>query len=153
MAAIKSSPLSSEIPRILYITGQPSCGKTTLIKNMVREDGLKHLRVSGFYTEEVLEGGRRVGFDIVDFDGRSGVLARKGIKSGPKTGEYTIMVDSFEKIALPSIKVRGDVDLYVIADEIGRMELHSRGFKMAVTKLIESGKPVFGSIAAPRYGR
>lgn len=46
-----------------------------------------------------------MGFDIVDFGGRSGVLARKGIKSGPKTGEYTIMVDSFEKIALPSIKV------------------------------------------------
>lgn len=58
-------------------------GKTTVVKRVCsllrkyRDD----VHVSGFYTEEVREGGRggrgaRVGFDVVTLEGERGALAR-----------------------------------------------------------------------------
>lgn len=139
----------------IFVSGQPSCGKTTLIKRVVQTLRKKGVRVKGFITEEVLEkgGSGRAGFDIVGFGkGRQkrGVLARKkGSTTWPSTGPYKVNVASFEQIALPLLDTR-DADVVVI-DEIGRMELHSERFKHCISKLL--GKiHIFGSIAAPRYG-
>ncbi len=64
------------------------------------------LRVSGFYTDEVLgKDGKRIGFDAVTLDGKRGILSRKeGLpRSFPKTGAYSVDVDAFELVALPSM--------------------------------------------------
>jgi len=44
-------------------------GKSTLTKKICSALQDRGLAVAGFYTEEVREGGRRVGFDIVDIPG------------------------------------------------------------------------------------
>ena len=68
----------------VLVTGQPGCGKTTAVKKLVEELRARGVCVRGFYTDEVLQGGRRIGFDIVSVpDGRRGPLARKGA-AGPK---------------------------------------------------------------------
>ena len=59
-------------------------GKTTLIKQVCLnlEKHRDNIDMSGFYTEEVREGGRgrgrgvRIGFDVVTLNGERGVLAR-----------------------------------------------------------------------------
>lgn len=51
-------------------------GKTTLTKKIysaLRQTGVE---VRGFYTEEIREGGQRLGFDVVTLDGNRGPLAR-----------------------------------------------------------------------------
>ena len=141
------------------LQGQPGSGKTTLLKsilNRLREEGA---RVSGFITEEnVGRTSSRTGFDIVAVGGDGGsqecercLFASKSSKTKHKTGEYYVQVASFERVALPTLIVRDDVDVYLI-DEIGRMEMHSLRFKEAVEQLLKAGKVVVGSIAAPRYG-
>jgi hypothetical protein len=41
-------------------------GKTTLTKKICKALQERNVPVVGFYTEEVREGGRRIGFDIID---------------------------------------------------------------------------------------
>ena len=66
----------------VLVTGQPGCGKTTAVKTLVDELRASGASVRGFYTDEVLSGGRRVGFDIVTVpDGRRGPLARSSSTS------------------------------------------------------------------------
>jgi nucleoside-triphosphatase THEP1 len=62
----------------------------------------------GFYTEEVREKHERIGFDVVTVpDGKRGILARKSpkFKSKFRTGRYFVDVNSFEKLALPSLTI------------------------------------------------
>ena len=140
--------------RWLLCTGQPGSGKTTLVRKATAV-ALQHgFRLSGFYTEEVLSGGSRIGFDVVTIpDGKRGILSRKhGLPASyPKTGAYSVDVKEFERLALPSLSATAcDV---VVIDEIGRMELHSDAFQQEVRRLLDDGTTrLLGAITAPIYG-
>ncbi|XP_062981722.1 cancer-related nucleoside-triphosphatase [Elgaria multicarinata webbii] len=140
----------------VFLTGPPGIGKTTLIQKAA--DVLKSSShpVDGFYTEEVREGGRRIGFDIVTMSGRRGILSRVG--SGPSTarheyrvGQYVVDLASFEQLALPLLR---NADLgssamkkVCIIDEIGKMELFSQLFIQAVRQILSgSGIVILGTI-------
>ena len=164
------SPLAMEQPWTL-VTGQPGCGKTTLVKALLEHlRGVPGVRVRGFYTDEVLKGNSRVGFDVVTADGARGVLSRKGGPSAhPKTGAYSVDVSAFDALALPSFVPEGSSgggsggggdgseaeagkDVVVI-DEIGRMELHSQAFRRAIKAMLrDPSTRVVGALTAPIYG-
>ena len=140
----------------VLVTGQPGCGKTTAVKTVVGELRASGASVRGFYTDEVLSGGRRIGFDIVAVpDGRRGPLARKGAP-GPKVGQYGVDVEGFERLALPAFEWRldepHDNDTIYVLDEIGRMELKSEAFAKRVEELLARGVRLVGAITAPIYG-
>lgn len=81
-------------------------GKTTLTKKLCSIVTGLGLKTSGFYTEEVRRAGVREGFDVVTLDGLRGCLARDCSRNGPvkfKVGKYGVMVEEFEKVALPSL--------------------------------------------------
>ena len=141
--------------KALFVTGQPSCGKTTIVKRLVELAGAESsLPISGFVTDEVLAGASRVGFDAVSVGSTArGMLARKGLKSRHKTGAYGVDVDSFEKVALPLLRQGAGHPRIVVIDEIGRMEMHSASFSDVVEALMDDPDVfVLGSVAAPRYG-
>ena len=137
----------------VLVTGQPGCGKTTAVKTLVDELRASGASVRGFYTDEVLSGGQRVGFDIVTVpDGRRGPLARKGA-AGPKVGQYGVDVAGFERLALPTLADNDDDEtIYYVLDEIGRMELKSDVFAGRVQELLARGVRLVGAITAPIYG-
>ncbi|KAJ0097643.1 hypothetical protein Patl1_29272 [Pistacia atlantica] len=115
------------------------------------------LKVQGFYTREIRQGGERVGFEVVTLDGRTGPLASTIVSSSeshrwPTVGKYRVDVASFESLALPELQVREDTDLFVI-DEVGKMELFSSSFFPAVLKVLESNIPLLASIPIPKSGR
>ena len=127
----------------LLITGLPGVGKTTLIKKLVNELGI---RADGFFTSEIREAGKRVGFWVEDFKGAKELLASVDFPSSQRVGKYGVNVEGFEKIALPSLRrALGEAQLVVI-DEIGKMELFSQAFRSLLDKVLDSRKPVLATI-------
>ncbi len=162
----ETNPSKSVIPSFkssetdwFLVTGQPGCGKTTAVLALVehlRTSMKVQVRFKGFVTEEVLnKDGSREGFDVVTIPcGKRGQLSRKnGLPSAfPKTGKYSVDVESFNKLALPSLSDDDDSMTVYVLDEIGRMELHSDPFKERVRALLQRGVRLVGAITAPIYG-
>jgi len=137
----------STLKRLMFVTGPPSIGKTSVLLRSV--NGLKNrgYAIGGMISREVREGGVRVGFEIMDFSTEErGWLAHINQRTGPKISKYRVNLTDLEAIGVSSIlyAIRG-ADM-IIVDEIGPMELFSSAFRDAVVQAAESEKPVLGTI-------
>ncbi|PRQ46564.1 putative hydrolase [Rosa chinensis] len=133
-------------------------GKTTLIVKVFEtlKSSNPNLKIQGFYTSEVRQGGERVGFQVVTLDGRTAPLASSIISipeslRWPNVGKYKVDVASFESLAIPELQVREDTDLFII-DEVGKMELFGSSFFPTVLRVLESNVPVLASVPIPKVG-
>ncbi|XP_017532718.1 cancer-related nucleoside-triphosphatase isoform X3 [Manis javanica] len=93
----------------VFLTGPPGVGKTTLIQKASEVLKSSGIPVDGFYTEEVRQGGRRIGFDVVTLSGPRGLLSRVGLELLPgkrecRVGQYVVDLTSFEQLALPVLR-------------------------------------------------
>ncbi|XP_032464335.1 cancer-related nucleoside-triphosphatase isoform X2 [Phocoena sinus] len=95
--------------RHVFLTGPPGVGKTTLIQKASEVLKSSGVPVEGFYTEEVRQGGRRIGFDVVTLSGARGPLSRIGSELPPGkreccVGQYVVDLTSFEQLVLPVLR-------------------------------------------------
>ncbi len=138
-------------PVRVLLTGPPGCGKTTAVVGIVGALG-KKVRMAGFYTEEIREAGRRVGFRWHRLDGRTGTLAHVKIKGSHRVSKYGVDLGSFEGEAVSVLDPDAPgVDLFVI-DEIGKMECLSGKFDDAIRRLLKSHKSVLATVAQKGSG-
>ncbi len=129
--------------RNILITGLPGCGKSTLIEKVVN---IIERPVTGFFTREIKDKGRRVGFSINTLDGREGVLAHQNIKSQFRVGKYGVNLKDIETIAVPSM-IPAKKEEIIVIDEIGKMECFSSLFKETLIKVLNLPNWIIGSIA------
>ncbi|KAF0027285.1 hypothetical protein F2P81_020026 [Scophthalmus maximus] len=146
----------------VFLTGPPGVGKTTLVQKACEALVSSGVRVEGFCTEEVREGGRRVGFDVVTMTGERGHLSRirddAAASCGRReymVGQYAVDLPSFEGLALPLFRNVGAVDggsrKVFVVDEIGKMELFSQSFIRAVRQTLDSSAcTILGTIPIPK---
>lgn len=116
--------------------------------------------VDGFYTEEVRQEGRRIGFDVVTLSGLRGPLSRVGSEppqGSPecRVGQYVVDLTSFEQLALPVLRdassSSGTGHRVCVIDEIGKMELFSQSFIQTVRQTLSSpGMVILGTIPIPK---
>ena len=137
------------VKKNLLVTGLPGVGKTTLIKKL--SEALKNFHPVGFYTEEIREGGKRKGFELISLEGKRGLLSHKEIRSPYKVGQYNVDIKSFEEF-LDSISFFNPLTHLIIIDEIGKMECFSDQFKKLLKEILDSGKWVIATIALKGSG-
>ena len=131
-------------PVRLLIAGRPGAGKTTvlgLLSELLHEAGVP---LAGFLTRELRQRGRRVGFEIETFEGERGVLAHVELPP-PRVGRYGVDLESFEALALPAMKLRGEKRV-VLVDELGKMELASERFREATLALFDDPVPIVATV-------
>ncbi|NIS68711.1 MAG: NTPase [Proteobacteria bacterium] len=130
------------MPKIL-LTGRPGVGKTTVVKNVIKE--LKE-KAGGFYTEEIRKKGKREGFLVRTLEGEHGVLAHVNHRGVHRVGRYGVDVDRFETIVTPCLQDALEKNMVIVIDEIGKMELFSREFRHLVSCVFESDHMVLAVI-------
>jgi nucleoside-triphosphatase len=127
----------------ILVTGPPRSGKSTLIEKVVQRISRP---ATGFFTQELREKGRRVGFSITTLQGKTGVLAHQRIRSAFRVGKYGVNLEDLDQIAVPSM-LPSTPDQMVVVDEIGKMECFSRLFKETLIQALSSDNLVIGSVA------
>ncbi len=126
------------------ITGPPGCGKTTLIKEILKEIKIK---TKGFLTEEIRKGNSRVGFEIVSFEKKRKIFAHKNFKSPFGVSKYKIDLKAFEEVALKALgEGLKDPRALIVIDEIGKMELFSKKFQKLVIRAFNAPNKVLATI-------
>jgi nucleoside-triphosphatase len=128
----------------ILLEGAPGVGKTTLLCTIGEK--ISHLGVGGFYTKEIREKGKRVGFRVETFTGESGVLSHARSKAGPRVGKYRVDVAGFERIGVAGLERALFESNILLIDEIGKMELFSERFKEKVIHYLDSEKIVVATI-------
>jgi nucleoside-triphosphatase len=132
----------------VLLTGRPGCGKTTLVKRVVKnlpQPG------AGFYTEEIRDRGTRVGFRLVTLDGDKAVLAHVDFPAaaGPEhVGKYGLDLSALEAVGVKAIRAAMRGQRLVVIDEIGPMEIRSAIFRDAVSEALDSAVPVLATIVS-----
>ena len=119
----------------IAITGLPGTGKTTLIRRLSSFLQERGIELAGFYTAELREGGKRIGFDIVTLPQEKRIpLARIG--TGPaKVGRYRVLVENLDEVCREMLSVHQPA-LYIV-DELGKMELFSREFLKFMDRVLQ----------------
>ncbi len=147
MPAILYNQWMAPRPKLL-LTGVPGVGKTTVMRRVAQ--ALAGKRLSGFLTEEIREGGRRLGFRIAPFDGPAQILAHVDFPGSHRVGRYGVDVRAIEEVAGEALAHDPGIEVYLV-DEIGKMECLSDRFVHLMRRLLDSDKPVVATIA--RRGR
>jgi len=127
----------------ILLTGKPRCGKSTLIERIVRQSSMP---MTGFFTREIREAGRRLGFRIVTLDGKEGILAHVKIDSPIRLGKYRVNLGDLDGIAVPAM-IPMIPEQIVVIDEIGKMECCSNRFRTTLEQTLDSPNRVIASIA------
>ncbi len=98
-------------------------------------------------TEEIREGGVRVGFRLTDLlTGESAVLSHVEEKIGVRIGKYRVNSEALDVTGRRAFeRALREADV-ICCDEFGPMELTSNSFLEAVSLALDSGKPLIGSI-------
>jgi nucleoside-triphosphatase len=138
----KIAPASSV--RIL-LEGRPGSGKTTVARRLADLLTSEGVPVRGFVTEEVRESGHRVGFAVEALGGERTLLAHVDFAGPPRVGKYGVDLEAFERLALPALTNLAGNEL-VLIDELGKMELASKPFRGAVSKLFDRSAPIVATV-------
>jgi nucleoside-triphosphatase THEP1 len=131
----------------IMLVGPPRIGKTSIIKAVISKLTDK---CAGFYTEEILERDERVGFQLVTLAKKSCTLSHRDKSGHVHVGRYGVDLECVEEVGVTAIKKGIKAGKIIIIDEIGKMEILSRSFRLAVLDALDSQNAVLGTMLFKR---
>jgi len=122
-------------PKHLFLTGKPGVGKTTLIERVI-----EHYQgpVRGFYTREIREEGRRVGFTLNVIGGERKIFAHITFRTRFRVGRYCVRVDILDDYGVKELEAGIEEGSLIVVDEIGKMELFSTALRETLLQALDS---------------
>lgn len=128
------------------VTGRPGAGKTTLVLRVAERIAAEGFKVAGVVTEEIRKEGRRLGFEVRDFEGNREILAHVDYRGMPRVGKYGVDIEALERVVSRAME-RGIPDArLVVVDEIGKMELMSPLFRRFILEMMDSRLPLLATV-------
>lgn len=131
-------------PTQILLTGRPGVGKTTALRRTAEMLSERGLPISGFYTEEMRRGGRRIGFRGIPLGAGASVVIAHVELPAPRVGRYGVDVEAIDRLAERHLEELTDAILLV--DEIGKMECFSEAFVRRLRRLLDSPCPLLATI-------
>jgi nucleoside-triphosphatase THEP1 len=129
----------------IFITGNPGCGKSTLIQKFL--DEISDKKVSGIATPEIRANGARQGFKIIDLASREEeILASVNIERGPGVSRYKVNTKGIDLI-MDKFLENYEASEYIVIDEIGMMEFYSKKFRDTIEMVLNSNKTVIATLS------
>ncbi len=122
-------------------------GKTTILLRIIDFIRKEDLVVGGIISKEVRVRGERKGFELINLKtGERSVLSSTSQANGPKMGKYQVNLFSLAEGGATALRSSIATSAITVCDEIGPMEMISPEFRSAVEYIVDSGKPVIGTI-------
>ncbi|HUK29400.1 MAG TPA: NTPase [Candidatus Acidoferrales bacterium] len=133
--------------RRVFITGEPGCGKTTVLKNVVEILRSRSINVGGIISGEIRENGVRVGFSLEDIlTHTTGSLAHVHQTGGPTVGKYRVNLDDLASVGVQAMKRAIEEAEIIVVDELGPMELTSDAFIQSVRDALAAPNHLLATI-------
>ena len=131
----------------MFLTGDPGCGKTTVVRKLAEIFSNQGIRAGGVISGEIRRGVGRVGFSLEDLlTHEVGILAHVEQIDGPQVGKYRVNLKDVERVGAAAVRrAIAEADVIVV-DELGPMELHSDAFVQTIETALASVKNVIGTI-------
>lgn len=117
----------------LLLTGKPRAGKSTAMKRIIQRVGPEYF--GGFYTEEIRDASKRIGFNCISLDGETVCMAHVDNESTVRVGRYGVDVEAFENLALKAIDNSIRTKKITVIDEIGFKQILSAPFENVVHEI------------------
>ena len=127
----------------IFLTGRPGAGKTTAILKTIE---MLECETHGFYTREMREEGRRMGFSICDLEGNSALMAHVDFPRTVSVGKYGVDVEAINRIGVAALRRALEQRCLAVVDEVGKMELASFEFRRTIMDIVLSAIPMLGTM-------
>jgi len=123
----------------LGLAGLPNTGKTTLVKTLISTVREKGKTVGGMLTENIVEGVRKLGLEVVDVaSGERATFAHVEFGETHKNINFGLKLDVLEEVGIGAIKKAAEECDLVVVDEVGPIQLESEEFCNAILELIKT---------------
>ena len=91
-------------PHRIFLTGEPGCGKTTVVRKVTASLLKQGISIGGVISDEIRPQSVRMGFSIEDLRTHEvGILAHATLAEGPRIGRYRVNLHDISKVAARAI--------------------------------------------------
>ena len=130
---------SNHLHKTIILTGEIGSGKTTYLKQLAKRLKNENFTIHGIYSRRIIKNQQTTGYKIVNISTgeKQPFLHLSGQLNQQKIGKYYIISKGLElgKTAL-NFNSFSSSDVIII-DEIGRLELHEKGWHESLLKIIQ----------------
>jgi nucleoside-triphosphatase len=123
--------------------------RTGVISRLIPELKKSPVRAEGFYTEDIFENRKRVGYLTKTLQGESRILAKSGLPSELCVDRFGVDLQTVETLVVPAIETALRSADLLIMGQIGKMEIASPRFRDITRQALNSPLKIIATV--PNY--